>query len=255
VKAMFFKKKRKEDNSSWLMTFSDLMTLLLVFFVLLYSFSVIDTLKFQRFMASFQGVGILERGDEPLDKSQDHEHDIDVDEVQQNLDSQDIQANIVLQETFDKIERYIQENELDIDVSIRYKDRSVVLEVKDEILFESGKAELRPEAFIVLNKLSGLLKTMPNSISVEGHTDNRPIYSSRFPSNWELSTARALAVVRHMSETLKLDPRRFAAVGYGEYRPVVANDSLENMARNRRVMIIINADDINMLEGADKSDT
>ncbi len=252
-----FGKKRKEDNSSsWLTTFSDLMTLLLVFFVLLYSFSVIDQLKFQRFMASFQGVGILNRGDEPLDKTRDHDYEISSDEVQKNAQNVDVQASALLQETFDTVQEYVQENNLDIDISVRYKDRGVVLEIKDEILFESGKAVLKPEARVILKQISALLQKMPNSISVEGHTDNRPIHNARFPSNWELSTARSLAVVRYMSENLGLNPGRFAAVGYGEYRPVVSNDSPENMARNRRVMIVINTDDLYISEkGADGNDS
>lgn len=246
---MFKKRKKdKKDEPSWLLTFSDLMTLLLVFFVLLYSLSVIDKVKFQRFMASFQGVGILERGDKPLEEDKQHDFDIGAEDIPIEAQDIDKQALMLLQETLEKVQDYIEENDLDINVEIRYKDRGIVLEIKDEILFESGKAELKPEAYIILKKLSGLLQTMPNTILVEGHTDNRPIHSSIFPSNWELSTARSLAVVRHMSERLDLAPERFAAVGFGEYRPVVPNDSAQNMARNRRVMIVINAEDVYITE-------
>ncbi|MGI6452780.1 MAG: OmpA family protein [Syntrophomonadaceae bacterium] len=242
-----FKKKKKKEDPGWMMTFSDMMTLLLVFFVLLYSFSVVDIVKFQRFLASFQGVGILERGPEAME--QDKEKDFEI-----PLEAEaDLSNSEALYETYLIVEEYIRENNMEMEVSVRLDERGVVLEIKDEILFASGQADLKPDALVVLQSLSGLLRYIPNTISVEGHTDNRPIHNARFPSNWELSTARALAVVRYLSENLGLSPDRFCAVGYGEYRPVAKNDSAENMARNRRVNIVINAENPPSLEKEEKT--
>ena len=111
--------------------------------------------------------------------------------------------------------------------------------MKDAILFESGRAELKPEGIEVLKKLEGLISDFDNELVIEGHTDNVPMTSGRFPSNWELSTARAVTVVRYLSESLDIDPGRLSAVGYGEYRPIKPNDTAENRAANRRVNILI----------------
>jgi chemotaxis protein MotB len=97
---------------------------------------------------------------------------------------------------------------------------------------------LRSEAFEVLDGVMGSLKDLPNEVRVEGHTDNLPIKSSLFPSNWELSAARATAIIRYF-ESKGMDPRRMSAVGYGEWRPVVRNDSPENRQKNRRVEIFV----------------
>jgi len=240
MKLPFKKKDKREGTNDWMVTFSDLMTLLLVFFVLLYSFSIIDKMKFQRFVASFQGVGILDQGPEPMDKDKTQDFNIPTEEKCQ-VDSSAREDN--LYKTYTAVKEYIQEHNLSMEVDVRFSERGIVLEIKDDILFSSGEADLKPQAMEILKKLSGLLGSIPNTISVEGHTDNRPIHNVQFDSNWELSSARALAVVRHLSERLELDPKRFCAVGYGEYRPIVPNTTAENLAKNRRVTIVINAED------------
>lgn len=244
----FNKRKQEEGSPEWMTTFSDLMTLLLVFFVLLYSFSVIDIVKFRRFMASFQGVGILDLGDKPLEKDKEHDFDVPVDSPKHFNDMSRLDP---LAEIYIAVQEYIEENDLDAEITVHYSERGVALEIKDKILFASGKAYLKPEARKLLKELSGLFKEVPYTISVEGHTDNRPIHNAQFPSNWELSTARAVTVVRYLTEKLGLDPKKFCAVGYGEYHPVVPNNSLENMARNRRVVIVINSRDPYFGEGVE----
>ncbi|NLG33583.1 MAG: OmpA family protein [Syntrophomonadaceae bacterium] len=231
-------KKKDMGSPPWMVTFSDMMTLLLVFFVLLYSLSVLDQEKFRKFMASFQGIGILEHNDQPLEKDKEFDYPV----PSNGFDYWE-ERERTIQEIFDTVQNYIMVNGLDIDIEIRMSDRGVVLEIKDEILFESGKAQLKPEAVQVLSKLSGLLNQLPYTISVEGHTDNRPINTSQFPSNWELSTGRAVSVVRFLAERQGVDPQKFLAVGYGEYHPRAPNDTPENMAKNRRVLIVINAKD------------
>ncbi len=234
----FKSKKQEEGSPQWMTTFSDLMTLLLVFFVLLYSFSVIDVEKFQRFMASFQGSGILDSGAEPLKKNKDKDFDVPAD-VQQKMS--DLSKLNPLAEIYIAVQEYISDNNLDKEISVKFSERGVALEIKNKILFNSAKAELKPEALKILRELAGLFENIPYTISVEGHTDNRPINSAKFPSNWELSSARALSVVRFLAERIGLDPHKFCAVGYGEYHPVAPNDTAINMAKNRRVVIVINS--------------
>ena len=121
----------------------------------------------------------------------------------------------------------------------RIEERGIVLEIEDRILFDSGRAEIREDARQLLAKVSGILKSVPNQIIVEGHTDNVPIKTARYPSNWELSVDRAVHVVRYFIETQHIAPERFIATGYGEYQPVAPNDTAAGRARNRRVNIVI----------------
>jgi len=118
--------------------------------------------------------------------------------------------------------------------------RGVILRLKESVLFETGKAELREEAKNVLDVLyEEVFKELPNNILIEGHTDNVPIRTAQFPSNWELSTARATSVARYLIEQKGFPPRRLAAMGCGEYRPIADNSTDEGRAKNRRVEFII----------------
>jgi chemotaxis protein MotB len=138
------------------------------------------------------------------------------------------------------------------DVTISRLQGKLTVNILDRILFESGEADLQPAGAAVLRKVAGILATHSElKIHVIGHTDNVPIRAAarhRFPSNWELSTARATAAVRFLTENAGVDPRRLGAVGYGEYRPVADNASADGRARNRRIAITILADE---LAGAD----
>ena len=138
------------------------------------------------------------------------------------------------------------------DVAISQLQGKLTVSILDRILFDSGEAELRPDGAVVLRKVAGVLAQHPNlKTHVIGHTDNVPIRSggrSPFASNWELSTARALAAVRFLTEQAGVDPRRVGAVGYGEFRPVADNATAEGRSRNRRIAITILPDE---LAGAD----
>ena len=123
-------------------------------------------------------------------------------------------------------------------VEISRSEKGLAIRLEDEALFDLGKAKLRQEAHAILDEVAETLKGFPNGIRVEGHTDDLPIRSERFPSNWELSSARATAVLRHM-QGKGIDPRRLSAIGFGEWRPVVKNDSPEHRQKNRRVEIFM----------------
>src|ERR1019366_5832513 len=141
------------------------------------------------------------------------------------------------------------------DVTISQLQGKLTVNILDRILFDSGEAELKPAGEAVLKKIAGVLAQHPTlKIHVIGHTDNVPIRASarsRFASNWELSTARALAAVRFLAETAGVDPRRLGAVGYGEFRPLADNATSDGRAQNRRIAITILADE---LAGVDRSE-
>ena len=135
------------------------------------------------------------------------------------------------------------------DVTISKLQGKLTVNILDRVLFDSGEAVLKPAGETVMRKIAALLATHTNlQIQVIGHTDNVPIHTARFPSNWELSTARALAAVHFLTEHAGVDPRRVGAVGYGEYRPVADNSTPEGRAQNRRIAITILPDE---LAGAD----
>ncbi len=129
-------------------------------------------------------------------------------------------------------------------------DKSVRLEMAEkglaiifltEVLFDSGKTDIKQEAFLSLDKIADVLKenVEGRNIGIEGHTDNEPIKYSKWKSNWELSTARATSVLHYLVDTKGINPKRVAAIGYGEYRPVASNDTVEGKRQNRRVEIVI----------------
>lgn len=115
----------------------------------------------------------------------------------------------------------------------------VVISLAGNVLFDSGRAELRPQGLDLLDDLAAKLRDMPNDIRIEGHTDNVAIATSLYPSNWELSSARATTVGRYLIEHGGIAAKRVGAVGYGEWRPVASNDSREGRAQNRRVDVVI----------------
>lgn len=235
-------KKEEPGSPLWMTTFSDMMTLILVFFVLLFSLSVVDTMKFQAFIASFQGVGVLDWGDKPLEEVQP-ETVAPTPGPYSGQEPTPPAPDYTLMEVYQMVEQTLADAGLEDRVSLRYEEAGVALDIQDRVLFDTAKADLKPEAQAVLDPLAELFKRLPLQIHVEGHTDNRPISNLQFPSNWELSGARASRVIRYFVDTHQLDPHKFVAVGYGEYRPVAPNDTEENMQLNRRVVMVIRANE------------
>lgn len=234
------RRKKKEDTgltgNEWLATFSDTMTLLLTFFILLYSFSNLDAQKFKKIASAFQSVLAGSSGNTIVDfNMKDGEVPLagETDKLDSYTggDSQDI---------YNKVKDFVDKNNLKDTVEIKEDTRGVIIQLRDSVLFESGKADIKENSLPILDKLSNLISSVPNnSIVVEGHTDNVPISNYKYETNWELSTARASSVLRYFVETKKMAPARFTAAGYGEYKPIAANDSDENRAKNRRVNIVV----------------
>lgn len=233
-----WQKKADEGAPAWMITYSDLMTQLVVFFVLLFSFSIINQQKFQQFIASYQGMGILDGGVSSIVETEPAPSN-----YPENIQTPEAAAALAraqeMMQTYQTVKNFLTENGLESDVEVRYEDRGIALDIKERILFDSGRADLKPEATRLLDKLSGLLARLPNDVKVEGYTDNRPIHTVEFPTNWELSTARAARVVRYFVEVHHLQPERFVAMGYGEFHSLYPNDSPEHMAENRRVVLLL----------------
>ncbi|MGR3765381.1 flagellar motor protein MotS [Rossellomorea sp. NS-SX7] len=229
------RRKPPEPRSNaprWMVTFSDLITLILVFFILLFSMSQIDIVKFRAIADSFQQKQILEFYPSVIPfETPSSEPEIEMDDgAERDKD---------LQELLSEIQSYLRENKLSEIVVATRTERGVVLVLQEQALFASGEAAILETSYPFLNKVGELLSQIPNFVKVEGHTDNRPISTYQFPSNWELSSARASAVIRYLTGAENLDPKRFIAVGYGDTRPIAPNDTAENLQKNRRVEIII----------------
>ncbi|MCU1486179.1 MAG: OmpA/MotB domain protein [Actinomycetia bacterium] len=239
--------EEEHDNEErWLLTYADMITLLMVLFIVLFSIGQINIKKFEQLRsglaASFGtsqnavldgGAGVLDGGESPLDEQS----------AQQILDQQRAAAAAStrqLQQTADEVKKALAGQGLGDKVTFRLEARGLVLQiVTDQVLFDLGKADLRPEGRAVLDGLAAALKDVPNAISVEGHTDNRPISGFPFTSNWELSTYRATTVVRYLIDEKGLDRKRISAAGYGEERPLVPNDTAAHQSQNRRVEIVV----------------
>lgn len=230
------RKRKKKDKGGlsgdeWLTTYSDTVTLLLTFFILLYTSSIVDTKKLQGIAREFQSMFSSNSGNAVFQVTENEQLPTDGDSGGEG--SKDI-FNV-----YEQVKEFIEEKNLDASLQIKEDERGVVLQIKDSILFETAKAELKNDSLPMLSTISELMEKVPNNIIVEGHTDNVPINNYIFKSNWELSTTRAVNVVRFFIENKGQSPARFTAAGYGEFKPIVSNDSEENKAKNRRVNILL----------------
>lgn len=240
----------------WCLSYGDLVTNTLVFFILLYAFSTINPVKFQQiafsFVLTFGGsLGVL-----PANPVFTPPLPIPPDVIQT--------GPITITQTFAQMEGAVQQMKAEVQKIINAKvnqkgeqqyqallkalakqavemktgSGTVTFILQGDIFFDLGKADIKPEMRKVLERLVPVLASVPGEICVEGHTDNIPIHTPQFPSNWELGAARALAVL-HFFEDRGIDPKRMCAATYGEYRPRYPNDTPEHRAFNRRVEITI----------------
>ena len=228
----------RSDKPGWLTTFNDLVTLMMVFFVLLFTMSTIDTKKIGEFQYALQsGLGILKAGNKAsISVSQSQPID-DMSHIRTQAEGGDTKIE---SQPSRKLARAVRKLvEADLGIQVTHSDEGTRLAFEDQVLFDFGKDAINPEGFPFLDKIAQALTNVPCSLRVEGHTDNVPIQTKRFPSNWELSIARAVNVVKYFAQMSNIDPQRLSAVGYGESRPVVENDTPPNRAKNRRVEILL----------------
>lgn len=235
------KKKNKGEGlrgDEWLATYADTVTLLLTFFVLLYSMATVDSQKTKSIAQAFNSMMTGQSGDTLM------EYDLYNGEVPLvgGEATDNIPPEIEMteqQKMYKDVKEFVNENNLASVVDIIDSERGIVIQLRDNILFETSSSSLREDSKEILNKINSLIASVKNPILVEGHTDNRPINTSDFPSNWELSADRAVNVVRYFTEVMGQDPTRFSATGYGQHHPVAPNNTYEDMAKNRRVDILI----------------
>ena len=233
-------KKEEEAGEAWLLPYSDLMTLLLALFISLFAMSQTDQKKMadmaQAFSAAFNmgGPSFFDKmGPNPGRRAE-----MPSDEDAGN--SAYIQENQALEQVKKQMDQYIDQNELSEQLSTEMTDDGLLIRIKEKALFPSGSAELVAQSQSIGPVVAGLLATIPERVIISGHTDNVPISSAQYPSNWELSSARALNFMKYLlSINAKLSPKRFSAIGYSEYRPIADNKTEEGRTKNRRVEILI----------------
>lgn len=226
------------NTGGWRTTFNDLVTLMLVFYVMLFTMSAIDSRKMGEFQYALQsGLGVLKEGDRAsISVSQSQPID-DMSHISTQAEGGPTkQENQLSRKLITAVRGLL---EADVGIQVTHSDEGTRLAFQDRVLFDFGKDAINPEGFPFLDKIARALKDLPYSLRVEGHTDNVPIRTQRFPSNWELSIARAVNVVKYFAQVSNIEPRRLSAVGYGESRPVVANDTPSDRAKNRRVEILL----------------
>ena len=230
-------KKRSSEESSnsmgWMVTFSDLITLLLTFFVLLLTMCSLEAGKIEQFQAACtQAMGVLLEGK----YSQVQERVIT--SSKKRIDENVIKAENFLKQ-YSGLKTILLEENARGNVEFEELERGLSIIIRDDFLFGTGRSEVNPAGISVLEKIGKTIKDFEGTVMVEGHTDNLPIRTTQFPSNWELSTARAVSVVKYFTEAVSVEPEKFSAVGYGDTKPKVSNDTLKNQGRNRRVEIIL----------------
>lgn len=266
--------KRKEDtppagSPAWMATFSDLMNLLLCFFVMLFSMSTLEESKLHELVAAMNntfsifnsgataiGEGILisngvsqlneldqyinstgKTADSKNDGEKLEEFDKSPEALEQMLAEEKLQTN---EELAERVEEALNENAIGDEVDVSFTAQYIQLSMKGALLFDSGSAQLKEGAKVTLDKVGMILEQYSTgTIEIEGHTDNVPIHTAQYPSNEELSSARALGVFYYLVENTSLDPASVKHSGMGERAPVADNSTEEGRSRNRRVEIRI----------------
>jgi chemotaxis protein MotB len=255
------KRRRHEEheehpNETWLVPYADLLTLLLALFIVLYAMSSVDAQKFQEMRQAFSiafnsGLGVLDQSaafvsvDQMTNATDTLRMSGSKGNARDGGNSTEA-ARHAEQELHeferlrDQLSQYIQQNNLTTQLDIQLNHSSLLIVISDNALFASGKADLTPEARQLGVAIGEMLKNFPGyEIMVDGHTDNRPINTREFESNYELSAKRAINFMRVLIEAGNLDPGLVSSTGYGEFRPVADNDTPEGRAKNRRVEVKI----------------
>jgi len=190
----------------------------------------------QSLRTAFQGEEIIQQSNDPPAR------DVKIPEVPEKKD--DAKNESKLDQLYVQLQNYIKENNLQTQLELNNIPEGVQITLKEEILFDLGKADIKSQAMPILERVGGILKSVKNPISVEGHTDNNPIrYSHEFKSNWDLAAARAENVSEFLIDKDGIDPSRIRFISYGEYHPRVANDTKTHQAMNRRVNIVVLRDE------------
>jgi chemotaxis protein MotB len=232
-------RKKVEDPPApgapaWMATYGDMVTLLLCFFVLLFSFANLDVQKFKAITVSLNGsLGVLDSGMtvsmEPL-----------INSFPSDSPTEEIEEFSIL---YEEMSEFVKENNLETSIVLILDERGLLVRFMDNVLFDSGKADLTLSAREIIDKVAEIIRENDKNVRVEGHTDNVPINTIRFPSNWELSTTRAVNVVKYLIEECGIEAKRMSASGYSDQHPIDDNTTQIGRQKNRRVdMVILRAE-------------
>jgi len=226
-------KNDEENTDRWLVSYADFMTLLLAFFVVMYSISSVNLGKY-RVLSDSMTTAFTPIPAKPIKLSS--QLGISVQRAPISIGIEGQVGLKAMKETAvvieDKLKDWVNKGQ----IAVRGNEKWLEVEINSSILFASGRTQLSDEATLILSGLAEIFKTTKNPLYVSGYTDNVPINTLQYPSNWELSAARSASVVRLMANR-GIDPARLGAIGFAEYRPVAGNDSVENRQKNRRVII------------------
>ncbi|GAB6282804.1 MAG: OmpA family protein [Ignavibacterium sp.] len=209
------------DKDRYIITYADLITLLLGLFIILYAISTIDVKKYEKVISAMGNVFGSQKKLGIFDNSSSKIEPIEFADLKSKLNS------------------VITENNIEGSIKLIENERGITVRILDDILFPSGSAELNEYSKIILKKIAKVIMNLPNDIRIEGHTDNIPISSSAYQSNWHLSVARAVNTAYYLMNFENLNPDKVSVVGYSEFKPVDTNDTPEGRANNRRVDIVI----------------
>lgn len=253
-------KKESAGVPAWVMTFADLMTLLMCFFVLLLAFSEMDAAKFKQLSGSMKdafgvqaevevrtipkGTSVVAQEFSPGKPDPTAMNDIrqfTIDSNKSTLDLLDRREKDIedTEEHAKRIRAALKYEIANGDVAVQTEGAKVIIQILENASFDSGFADVKTQFLPVLDKIASLIDNNSGMVTVSGHTDNVPIRNSRFRSNWELSTSRAVSVAHQLLKTAPVNPNRFVVSGHADTRPTADNDSAENRAKNRRVDISI----------------
>jgi len=244
------RREEKEPNGErWLLTYSDLITLLMIFFVIMYASSTVDATKYkqlsQSLNAAFNGGSgkSIVGGESSVSSSQSTTTPSNTSSNAENAAAA-AAATKALEENNMKnikqnVDNYLKNNGLSASVSTKIDERGLAVSLNSTLLFDVGKAEVKTAPTKQLISIGKMLKTVNNYIRIEGHTDSTPISNNEFSSNWQLSAIRATNVTELLISHSGINPQRISSVAYGENRPVATNTTLAGKAKNRTVDIII----------------
>ncbi len=262
--------EEQEDEGGgdeWMTTFADLMSLLLTFFILLLSFANMDVIKFRDAQGSLKDAFGVQFDDtikgeqrtkaasivDLLYKTKDSVVNLEL-EIRQSQGAVKsmIQARMQSNEDiYKKLQSIVRDQNLGDQVVVENTSRGVIITVNGQLFFYSGSAVLREESFPLLDSITNVVADFPYKLTIEGHTDNTQIKTSEFPSNWELSTGRAISAVKYILSSGKIDPEKLGAGGYSDTRPIAQNDTPEGRRINRRIEFVFFRDDMEIKEFED----
>ncbi len=227
-----------ENTDRWLVSYADFITLLFAFFVVMYAISSVNEGKYR--VLSDTLVTAFSNTPRTLEPIQIGEEGISGDPglFDGGLPGEPVGNLGQIADDFERLLRPLIDQDL---ISVTRDEDWIEIEINTSLLFSSGSAELAPDASPILQRLAGVLSQYPNAIQVEGFTDNVPIATPIYPSNWELSAARAASVVNLFARN-QVEPERMVAVGYGEFRPIADNATAQGRRQNRRVVLVISAE-------------